>query len=174
MPETPPSDRRSAPLLVVGLGNDHRRDDRCGLEVVRLLRGRLPPTVRLLEGPRDAARLLDLWEGARHVIVIDAMQGHGPPGSVRRWELTPAGGLESLPATSTHGLGLAEAVEIGRSLGRLPDRLTVFGIEVTELGVGDGLAPEVAHGVGVVVEQVLGEATPCPFAGPPRRGGSDA
>ena len=167
MPEAPPSARRSDPLLVVGLGNEHRRDDRCGLEVVRELRGRLPPTVPLLEGPRDAARLLDLWEGARHVIVIDAMQGHGPPGSIRRWEVGAAEGLEGLPATSTHGLGLAEAVEIGRSLGRLPDRLTVFGIEVTELGVGDGMAPEVAHGVEVVVEEVLREATPSLLTGPP-------
>ena len=157
MTETPPPVEPSGSLLVIGLGNDHRRDDRCGLEVVRRLRGCLPPSVRLVEGPRDATRLLDLWDGAGRVIVIDAMQGNGPPGSVHRIEVEPGEPIESGPSTSTHGLGLAEAVAIGRSLGRLPRRLTVFGIEVTELGIGDGLAPEVAGGVQAVTEEVVRE-----------------
>ena len=157
MTEVPVPEPPSGPLLVIGLGNDHRRDDRCGLEVVRRLRGRLPGSVRLVEGPHDATGLLDLWDGAGRVIVIDAMQGNGRPGSVRRIEVEPGDGLAGSPSTSTHGLGLAEAVAIGRSLGRLPRRLTVFGIEVAELGMGDGLGPDVMRGVEAVTEEVARE-----------------
>ena len=160
MTGVPPLAYPPGPLLVIGLGNDHRKDDRCGLEVVRRLKGRLSPSVRLVEGPRDATRLLDLWDGAGRVIVIDAMQGNGPPGSVRRIEVTLDEGIGSSPTTSTHGLGLAEAVALGRSLGRLPRRLTVFGIEVAELGMGDGLAPEVMRGIESVTEAVVRETGP--------------
>lgn len=160
MAETPPTDVARGPWTVIGLGNEHRSDDRCGLEVVRRLRGRLPPTVRLVEAPRDATRLLDLWAGADRAIVIDAMRGSGAPGSVRRFELGEEAALGSAAPTSTHGLGLAEAIEIARSLGRLPRRLTVFGIEVAELGIGGTLGPEVAHAVERVAQEVVRETEP--------------
>ena len=158
---------------MIGLGNEHRHDDRCGLEVVRRLEGRGLEGLRLLEAPRDAARMLHLWEGAEEVIVIDAMYGNGRPGSVRRFEVARGDRFGSTPATSTHGLGLAEAVEIARSLGRLPPRLTVFGIEAADLGVGDGLSPEVEKAVTLVTDEVareavgIGEAASDPSPGGP-------
>lgn len=158
MAETLPSDAVPGRWIVIGLGNEHRSDDRCGLEVVRRLRGHLPRAVRLTEGPRDALRLLDLWAGAGRAIVVDAMQGNGRPGSVRRFEIEGTGALGHTVSTSTHGLGLAEAIEIGRSLGRLPERLTVFGIEVAELRMGERLGPEVADAVERVAEEILREA----------------
>lgn len=150
VPESP----GGACRLVIGLGNEHRHDDRCGLEVVRRLGARRHEGLRLVEAPRDAARMLHLWEGADDVIVIDAMRGNGPPGSVRRFEIGRGDRFGSTPSTSTHGLGLGEAVEIARSLGRLPRRLAVIGIEAAELSIGDGLTPEVEKAVALVVEEV--------------------
>lgn len=169
MAETPPSDVASGRWVVIGLGNEHRSDDRCGLEVVRRLRGRLSGAVRLLEGPRDAMRLLELWAGSDRVIVIDAMQGSGQPGRVRRFDLEEGGGVGHATSTSTHGLGLAEAIEIGRSLGRLPRRLTVFGIEVAELRMGDTLAPEVHRAIERVAGEIAREieGPPVPAGGTP-------
>lgn len=155
MIDRPPTPTAPDRWIVIGIGNDHRSDDRCGLEVVRRLRGRVPETVRLVEGPREATRLLDLWAGAERVIVIDAMRSNGRPGGVRRFELDDTGALGHAEPTSTHGLGLAEAIELGRSLGRLPRRLTVFGIEVADLRMGETLAPEVTRGVEHVAEEVV-------------------
>ena len=53
----------------------------------------------------------------------------------------------SAPSASTHHLGVAEAVELGRSLGRLPDRREVIGIEGGWFGAGRGLSPEVRGAV---------------------------
>jgi hydrogenase maturation protease len=45
---------------------------------------------------------------------------------------------------STHGFGVATAVELARALNRLPPRLVLFGIEGKEFGIGRGLSTEVA------------------------------
>ena len=142
--------------LIIGLGSEHRRDDRCGLDVVRGLRGRVDRSVRLLEGPADATALLDSWEHVDRVIVVDAVRSGGPPGTVFRIEVD--GELPSpLGAISTHGLSLADAVELGRSLGRMPRRLTIYGIEVGDLALGEELSPAVRAAVGHVRGQLEDE-----------------
>lgn len=42
---------------------------------------------------------------------------------------------------STHTVSVAEAVEMARVMGRLPDRLLIYGIEGADFGSGDGLSP---------------------------------
>jgi hydrogenase maturation protease len=49
--------------------------------------------------------------------------------------------------SSTHGFGVADAVELSRSLDRLPDRLEVYAIEAEDLGAGAGLSSAVARAV---------------------------
>ena len=53
---------------------------------------------------------------------------------------SPRGRCPRLFRTSTHLLGVAEAVELGRELDRLPQRLTVYGIEGERFDVGEGLS----------------------------------
>ena len=48
---------------------------------------------------------------------------------------------------STHHVGLAEAVELARALGRLPRRTILFGIEGGSFEIGDELTAEVALAV---------------------------
>ena len=54
---------------------------------------------------------------------------------------------DSLPSpprsTSTHGLGLGEAIELARAMGELPSRIVVYGIEGRDFARGRGLSREV-------------------------------
>ena len=131
------------PDLIVGVGNDWRGDDGAGLEVARRLRG--------VEAVGDPAALLDAWDGADHVIVVDAVRSGAAPGTIHR--LDP----DCLPAAaalrSTHGAGLAEAIELGRALDRLPARLELYGIEGGCFEPGSGLTPAVVS----AVEALCGE-----------------
>jgi hydrogenase maturation protease len=82
------------------------------------------------------------------VTIVDAVSSGAPPGTVHELE---AGG-EPLPvrlfgSSSTHALGLAEALELARSLGRLPARVRVLGIEGARFDYGRGLSPEVEEAV---------------------------
>jgi hydrogenase maturation protease len=113
--------------LVVGVGSDHG-DDAAGLLVARRLRGS-GGRARVCELSGDLTSLADLWEPAERVAVVDAIRSGGPAGSVRVLDATAAPLPAELAATSTHGLGLAAAVELARVLGRLPRRLTVYAVE---------------------------------------------
>jgi hydrogenase maturation protease len=159
----PVRDSRAAPL-VIGLGNEHRGDDRAGLDVVRALRTRLGPSARLIEAPDDVTELLTLWADADRVVVIDAVRSGRAPGTVQRFDLPEQALPSRLGSTSTHGLTLADAVALGRSLDRFPSHLTVLGIEAGPVAMQDGLSAAVVRAVREVTELVVAE-----LAGPTAR-----
>jgi hydrogenase maturation protease len=154
----PQAARRQDPLtrgslLVIGAGNAYRRDDGAGLAVARRLQALLTD-VRVLVKTGDCLSLLDEWDGIDAVIVIDATMSGARPGTIRRHEATN----EPLPAgfsrSSTHTLGIHEAIELARALRRLPRRIVVFGIEGGDFTAGEGLSPEVDAAVDEVVALV--------------------
>jgi len=143
--------------VVVGVGEPFRRDDGCGPRVVRALRGRLDPSVRLVERVNEWTELLDLWDGAELTVVVDAMRSGGAVGSVVRLEgeeLRRAA-LERSP--SSHGLSVRDAYELGWALGRLPRRLVLYLIEAADMEPGAELSPEVERAVGQAAEAVVAE-----------------
>lgn len=128
---------------IVGVGNELRGDDGVGLEVARLLEGTLPPDVRVLECEGEPVSLLNSWEGCDVAYVVDATQSAHEAGTVRRL-LAHEGPLPpELQRASTHLLGVAEAIELARALGRLPARTIVYGIEGGSFDTGTGLSPAV-------------------------------
>jgi hydrogenase maturation protease len=139
LPEAAPRAGVAGPL-VVGVGREGRRDDAAGLRAARLARALLWPRGRVVECEGATTSLLDAWRGADTVIVVDAMVSGAPPGTVRRLDTA----REALPAVlyrgSTHGLGLAEAVELARSLGQSPRSLVIYGIEGEDFGFGPRLS----------------------------------
>lgn len=139
-------------VCVVGVGNAWRRDDAVGLVVARRLAAELPADVAVLECEGEPLGLLDAWEGADVVLVVDAVCSGAEPGTVHRLN-----GEAPLPPAlfrgSTHALGLAEAVELGRALGRLPVRLALYGVEGERFEAGEGLSRVVER----AAERVAGE-----------------
>jgi hydrogenase maturation protease len=143
--------------LVIGIGNSWRRDDAAGLEVARRLRPLAPAEVSIDEREGEPAGLLDAWHGAESAVIVDAVRSGASPGTVHRFDAVTA----PLPAAtfghSTHALGLAEAVELGRALGRLPTHLIVYGIEGDRFDAGAGLSPAVDRAVDDLCESLLAE-----------------
>jgi hydrogenase maturation protease len=159
-----PGSPKSAPLpLVIGLGNEHRRDDRSGLDVARALRARLEGTAQVQECTSEGIALLELWKDFDEVFVVDAVQSGSAPGTVHRIEPDDGVLLGFRTGTSTHGLSLAEAVGLAKGLGSLPRYLVVYGIEAADVGIGSGLTPEVAQAVDDVADRIaveLGVSSP--------------
>ena len=60
----------------------------------------------------------------------------------------------AFPSSSSHGLGLADAVALGKALGRLPNHLVVIGVEGATFE-GVGLSPQVSDAVDAAVGAVL-------------------
>ena len=63
-----------APVVVIGVGNEFRRDDGAGPAVVARLRDLAPPGVRLVITDGEPTRLIDAWAGAALAVVVDAVR----------------------------------------------------------------------------------------------------
>jgi hydrogenase maturation protease len=137
----PPGDR--PPLIVIGVGNAWRGDDGAGLAVTRRLRELSPAGVEVREIEGDATALMDIWAGADRVVVVDAAQSGAPPGTVRHFDVLAAALPARLLRSSTHALGVPDAIELARALGRLPATIDVYAIEGANFAAGDGLTPSV-------------------------------
>jgi hydrogenase maturation protease len=139
-------------VIVIGLGNEFRHDDAIGLIAARRLRQRGVPAE---EHEGDLANLMDRWKRADGLILIDAVRSGAAPGTLHRLDVSAVPLNRELLKSSTHALGLADAVELSRALGTLPARVVVFGVEVRDLGAGVGLSPEVAQALPALLEEVL-------------------
>lgn len=133
--------------VVIGIGNPDRGDDAAGRAVVQWLRGKLPPDVEILEHDGEPASLLGCLEAAAAAYLVDACTSGAPVGAVRRFDVSAAQLPDQAFSVSTHGLGLAEAVELARALGQLPDRCIVYAIEGRSFEPGAPLSPPVAAAV---------------------------
>lgn len=130
--------------LVIGCGNVDRGDDAAGILVVRRLR-QLGMNVREESG--EGCSLLSCWEGADDVIVVDAVVTGLRAGEIVTWDAHRERLNRAVFRGSTHEFGVADAVELGRILDRLPARLQIFGIEAGHFEAGAAPSPEVLEAV---------------------------
>jgi hydrogenase maturation protease len=144
-------------VILLAIGNPDRGDDGFGPAVAQRLRGRVPPTVRIFERSGDALALIEDWDGIPSVIAIDAMAPICEPGHVHRFDLTDSPLSIGFASSSSHAFGVAETIELARSLGRLPQYLVAYLVEGEQFGTGAPLSPSVAAAVDDVAERVLAE-----------------
>ncbi|HTP42189.1 MAG TPA: hydrogenase maturation protease [Nitrospiria bacterium] len=125
-----------ASVAVLGLGNTLMQDDGVGAKALDELERcyRLPESVRLIRSDAPMARLAAELDGVGRLIVVDAVRGGRPPGSVYRVEraqLVAAGRR----AGSSHGMGLADLLDLLEALGRCPD-VRIIGVEIGGVEIG--------------------------------------
>jgi hydrogenase maturation protease len=147
-------------VRVIGIGNPLRGDDAIGLLVARRVRELAGPEVDVIELEGEPSRLIDGWQGVRLAVVVDAVRSGATEGSVIRFDATADPLPLSLSVTSTHALGLGDAIEIARSLDLLPTRLIVYAIEGTRFQAGAEVSPAVAAVVEAVAADVVREGEP--------------
>jgi len=145
-------------VIVIGIGNTMRRDDGVGIVAVERLADRIAPhAADIVTTDGESTRLIEAWAGADWAVVVDAMHSGEQAGSVRRLEV----GRDALPSwapgASSHHAGLAEAVDLGRALDRLPGHLIIYGVEVHDVSAGEGLSPAVENAVPELVERLAAE-----------------
>jgi hydrogenase maturation protease len=144
---------------VLGIGNAWQGDDAAGLIVAQRLREHVPDGVEVRELEGEPVSIVEAIDGADEAFLIDAVRSGARPGAVHRIDVSDEPVPATLSAASTHTLGVGEAIELARSLGRLPSRVVLYGIEAESLAAGEGLTPAVARAVDEVVERVLTECT---------------
>jgi hydrogenase maturation protease len=147
-------------ILVAGLGNEVRGDDAAGLLAARAIRALALENVDVEEHSGDVARLADSMACHKEVVVVDAVVSGAPPGTVL--ELTPEDAV-ARTRSSSHGLGVAEALALARVLGAAP-HVRIIGIAGREFAMGSKPCIAVARAAREVAERFasqLEESAPC-------------
>ena len=135
-------------MLVAGIGNLFRGDDGFGPEVVRRLVATddLPAGVRAVDyGIRGLHLAYDLLDGYDALVIVDALPGDGPPGTVSVLEVGP----DDLAAGELDPHGMAPVAVLGGVAdlgGRLPPTYVV-GCTPDDTEEGIGLSRAVAAAV---------------------------
>jgi hydrogenase maturation protease len=125
------------PIRIIGVGSPFGQDQ-LGFNVISALEGggfaeHFPPSlISLQRSDRPGAALLELFKGSTSVILIDAFYVPDNNRTFVRWIDTRE--LLHEPALfSSHNFGITEALQLGRVLGELPERLRILGIAMTGL-----------------------------------------
>lgn len=139
-------------MRIIACGNPDRADDAAGILVGERLRS-LGIAVEIQNG--EALALVESWSDADEVIIVDTVVTGARPGTVHLWDGTQAR-LDIRSQPSSHGFGIAEAIQLSRTLNCLPPRLRIYGIEGREFGCGLSPSPGIAIAVEKVVDEIRG------------------
>jgi hydrogenase maturation protease len=112
---------------IIGIGSPFGADQ-AGWRAIELLDEADLADCELIRLDRPGSGLLNYFEGAEDVVLIDAVLADEAPGSAVRLQ------RDNLSAaacrTSSHGFGVAEALQLAARLEVLPPRLLLIGIQV--------------------------------------------
>jgi hydrogenase maturation protease len=148
------------PVLVIGVGNELRGDDGAGVEVARCLSARPEQErIEISAHQGDPVGLIDEWCGYEVAVIVDTMRSGAAPGTIRRLDASEQGLPGALRgSSSTHALGLCEAIELARIIRKLPPRVIVYAIEGRSFETGSELSEEVRARIPELASMVLHEA----------------
>ena len=133
-------------------------DDGAGVRAVqRLAAGHsFPPGVRLLDGGTLGLDLLPFLEGLDRLLIIDALETGGPPGTIARLtgEMIPVAFETRL---SPHQMGLRDLLAVSDLMGNRPPAMTLLGVQPETIEPGTDLSPPVESALDILVEMALRE-----------------
>jgi len=139
-------------IIVACVGNVLRRDDGFGYAVAARLTD-LPPGVELFEsGIGGVALLQELMRGWDGLIVVDAVERGGEPGTL--FVIEPDVGVPS-PSRDMHLANPDEVLAMAKAMDCLPPRVLLVGCQPGDAdAIGEELTPAVERAVPVAVERV--------------------
>lgn len=131
--------------VVLGLGNLLFQDEGLGIHVIhQLMREDIARQADLLDGGTDSLALLTIVEESRYLLIIDAIDGAGPPGTIQVLE---GDGIPLLLSSrlSPHQIGFQEVLALARLRGKTPPHTMLIGVQPRSLDWGTDLSPEVVR-----------------------------
>jgi len=158
-------DRQSAEhptTVVVGLGNELLCDEGVGIHVLGELEKRsLPTGTTLIDAGTAVDTLWDELVAVDRLIIVDAVEGGGAPGSVYQYR------YDECPETrrarlSGHEVGLRDKLASLGLMGCDLPEVVVIGIEPERIEWGIRLSPQVQERLTAVVDLVLAEISRSP------------
>ena len=144
-------------VLLVGIGNEFRKDDGVGCYVVGKIMSRGGGRLAAKILAREGTDLIECWRGYGTVYVVDAAMSGSEPGTVHRFEIPGQEIPKSVFCTSTHAFSLADVIHLAQTLDALPPKVIVYGIEAGSFEHGSGLTEKVKASADKLAEELIEE-----------------
>jgi len=120
------------------LGNRFRGDDAICLLVVDQLKPKLKEMFHIREHSGEMSSLISEWEEDAEIFILDAVKtSQGESGELLVFDLNETEVPADWSQNSTHGFGLAQAIELAISFGSFPAKATFIGINGSHWGIGE-------------------------------------
>jgi hydrogenase maturation protease len=148
----------SGKTLILGIGNSLLQDEGAGIHAIRMLAERVSQRddIELMDGGTLSFTLAGAIEDAEHLIVIDAAQLGGEPGTTQIFvgEQMDAfvGGNRK---RSVHEVSLIDLLMIARLAEQLPHKRALIGIQPRDIDWGESPSPPVAAAIQQACDQAL-------------------
>src|SRR5688572_24945596 len=113
--------------LLVGIGSPNG-DDRVGWEIAKRLMRQHGPELDVRQAAYPG-ELVDWLEGVEHLIICDGFTGACPAGTICHWRW-PANEIRQHQFSGSHDMPLSTVLELAEQLGRLPPRVTIWGVAI--------------------------------------------
>jgi len=145
--------KKSQPV-VMGLGNPLFQDEGLGIHVInQLMASDLGERAELIDGGTDGLSLLGAVEAARHLLVIDAIDGGFRPGTIKKLQDHEIS-IFARAKLSVHQLSFQEVLALARLRGRYPEQIVLIGVQPQSMEWGISLSSEVSKAVPQVISMV--------------------
>ena len=143
--------------LILGVGNPILTDDGIGIKIAQKLEEE-NPELEVIETGEGGVGILDLIMGYDRLIIIDSIKTEqGEIGELYKLEVK-----DLKPATdfsSSHGVDIATALELGRGLGyKMPEDISIYAIEIRDnTTFGEKCTKEIKERIPFIAKQIINE-----------------
>ena len=130
------------------------------MRAVEAFRGRyvVPAAVEILDGGTAGMGLIDLIAGRKHLIIVDAVNAGGAPGSIVR-----LAGADIVPflrqRLSPHQLGLLDVLAYLQLMETAPESVTIIGITPDDMSLSLDLSPSLQAALAGIADRIADELT---------------
>lgn len=139
---------------IIGVGSPHG-DDQIGwmiADAVQLLAADECHVYKV----RSPLEILERIDGTEWLGICDGCRGAGNVGDWNSW-VWPDHQIISQDFAGSHGIGLPATLDLATRLGRLPDMIKIWGVEIGACYPGDAVSASANAAIPVVAEAILRE-----------------
>jgi hydrogenase maturation protease len=144
-------------ITILGIGNILLQDEGFGVHVLDELKQTysFPDNVELVDGGTLGPNLITYIKGTTRLIIIDAIEGDGIPGTVYRFTGRALLACGKQDISSLHQAGAGQLLEMLAIIDQPVDEVIVLGAQPAVLDLGLGLSEDIAAAVDEVERLVV-------------------
>jgi len=143
-------------VVILGIGNLLLSDEGIGIKTLEELSKNFefPEEVELVDGGTLGLGLLEFVEQATHLLVVDAIEGGGKPGTLYEFK-----GKDLLPQVaerlSLHEVSFLDILNLAKLRGKIPEEIVILGVEPGSLEMSTNLTEEVKSKIPELITRIL-------------------